>query len=151
MHLNSGLEIILSAIIANFLAQIYKFIVFIIVNKQINFKRLFQTGGMPSSHSSFMMAMTTSTGIIAGFNSVAFAIALTISFVVMYDAAGLRRAVGKQASVLNQIVAEIFSEHPHLSTQKFKELLGHTPFEVLVGAILGIAVAIWIHWLQLPT
>ena len=145
MHLSNGLEIILSAIIANFVAQFYKFIVFLVVNKQINLKRLFQTGGMPSSHSSFMMAMATSTGLIAGFNSVSFALALTIAFVVMYDAAGLRRAVGRQASVLNQIVAVIFSEHPHLSSQKFKELLGHTPIEVFAGAILGSVIAMWMH------
>ena len=147
MHFTNSIEIISSAMSANVIAQVYKFIVFIVVNKQIDFKRLFQTGGMPSSHSSFMMAMTTSTGMLAGFDSIYFAVALTISLVVMYDAAGLRRAVGKQASVLNQIVAEIFSEHPHLSTQRFKELLGHTPIEVLIGALLGSAVAVWIHWL----
>lgn len=147
MHtsLTNSLEIILSAITANFIAQFYKFVLFIVVNRQINFKRLFQTGGMPSSHSAFMMAMATSCGLISGFNSTSFAIALTVAFVVMYDAAGLRRAVGRQASVLNQIVAEIFSEHPHLSSQKFRELLGHTPVEVFVGALLGVAVAGWIH------
>lgn len=145
MNLSNGFEIILSAICSNFLAQLYKFIVHTINNKTINFKPLVQTGGMPSSHSAFMMGMTTSTGLIAGFNSVAFAIALIVSLVVMYDAAGLRRWVGRQASVLNQIVAEIFSEHPNLSSQKFRELLGHTPFEVLVGALLGITVALWIH------
>ena len=147
MHLNNGVEIILSAICANSFAQVYKFVVYFIVHKQINFKRLFQTGGMPSSHSSFMMAMTTSVGLLTGFNSIVFAIALIVTLVVMYDAAGLRRAVGRQASVLNQIVAEIFSEHPHLSSQKFKELLGHTPVEVFIGALLGVTVAIWIHWL----
>ena len=147
MCLNDGMEIIVSAISANLLAQVYKFVVHYIVHKQFNFKRLFQTGGMPSSHSSFMMAMTTSVGWLSGFNSVDFAIALTVTLVVMYDAAGLRRAVGKQASVLNQIVAEIFSEHPNLSSQKFKELLGHTPVEVFIGALLGSAVAVWVHWL----
>ena len=147
MHLGNGVEIILSAISANSLAQVYKFVVHYIVHKQFNFKRLFQTGGMPSSHSAFMMAMATSTGLITGFNSVEFAIALTVSIVVMYDAAGLRRAVGRQASVLNQIVAEIFSEHPDLSSQKFKELLGHTPVEVFIGALLGVTVAIWVNWL----
>lgn len=145
MQLTNSLEIILSAISANVIAQVYKFIVFLVVSKQINFKRLFQTGGMPSSHSAFMMAMATSTGLLCGFNSSQFAIAFTVALVVMYDAAGLRRAVGRQASVLNQIVAEIFSEHPHLSSQKFKELLGHTPVEVFVGALLGCAVAIWVH------
>ena len=147
MHLSNSVEIILSAISANFLAQVYKFVVYYMVHKQFNFKRLFQTGGMPSSHSSFMMAMTTSVGLLTGFNSATFAIALTVTLVVMYDAAGLRRAVGRQASVLNQIVAEIFSEHPNLSSQKFKELLGHTPVEVFIGALLGMAVAIWVHWL----
>ena len=145
MHLNNGYEIILSAILANFIAQFYKFIVFLIKYKKLNFKRLFQTGDMPSSHSSFMMAMATSTGLIAGFKSVSFAVALTIALVVMYDAAGLRRAVGKQAEVINQIVSEIFSEHPHLNSQKIKELLGHTPIEVFVGAVLGICISLWIH------
>ena len=145
MHLSNSLEIVLSALCANFVAQFYKFLVFLISNKQINFKRLFQTGGMPSSHGAFMMAMTTSVGLVSGFNSVSFAIALTLALLVMYDAAGLRRAVGRQASVLNQILAEIFSEHPHLSTQKFRELLGHTPIEVFVGAVLGVLIAFWIH------
>ena len=145
MQMTNSLEIILSAIAANFIAQFYKFILFLILNRQINFKRLFQTGGMPSSHSAFMMAMATSTGIISGFNSTAFAISFTIALLVMYDAAGLRRAVGRQASVLNQIVQEIFSEHPHLSTQRFREFLGHTPVEVFIGALLGSAVAVWIH------
>ena len=144
-NLTDSAEIILSAIGANFIAQFYKFIVFLLVNKQINFKRLFQTGGMPSSHSSFTMAMTTSTGLITGFDSAPFAIAFTISLIVMYDAAGLRRAVGKQASVLNQIVTEVFSGHPNLSSQRFRELLGHTPVEVFIGALLGTAVAGWIH------
>ena len=147
MFISQSIEIVLSAISANFIAQFYKFVVSLIIEKKINFKRLFQTGGMPSSHSSFMMAMTTSVGLLTGFDSVSFAIALTIALVVMYDAAGLRRAVGRQASVLNQIVAEIFSEHPNLSSQKFKELLGHTPVEVFIGALLGITVAVWVHWL----
>ena len=143
--MENSLEIIISALLANFIAQLYKFITYLIINKKINIRRLFQTGGMPSSHSSFMMAMTTSTGLIAGFDSVSFAIALIVSFVVMYDAAGLRRSVGRQAAVLNEIVTEIFSEHPHLSTQRFRELLGHTPIEVFSGAILGFIVAMWLH------
>ena len=146
MYLTKGLEVILSAIISNFLAQFIKFIFFLIINKKISIQRLFQTGGMPSSHSAFMMGMAISVGLTAGFDSVAFAIGLTITLVVMYDAAGLRRAVGKQAAVLNQIVTEIFSEHPHLSSQRFRELLGHTPIEVLAGALLGSIVAIFIHW-----
>jgi len=144
--MGEGLEVIVSAVLSNFLAQFYKFVSHLIVNKEFNFKRLFQTGGMPSSHSSFMMGMTTSVGLVKGFNTAEFAIALTISFVVMYDAAGLRRAVGRQASVLNQILAEVFSGHPHLSGQKFRELLGHTPVEVFIGAALGAAIAVLVHW-----
>jgi acid phosphatase family membrane protein YuiD len=144
--MGEGLEVIISAVLSNFLAQFYKFVSHLIVNKEFNFKRLFQTGGMPSSHSSFMMGMTTSVGLVKGFNTAEFAIALTISFVVMYDAAGLRRAVGRQASVLNQILVEVFSEHPHLSGQKFRELLGHTPVEVFIGAALGAAIAVLVHW-----
>lgn len=147
IQLSNSIEIILSAITANIIAQVYKFLVYLILYKKLDFKRLFQTGGMPSSHGAFMMAMATSTGLVAGFNSVSFAIALTIALVVMYDAAGLRRAVGKQASVLNQIVQEIFSEHPHLSSQRFRELLGHTPVEVFIGGLLGVAVACWINGL----
>ncbi len=145
MFFSNSIEIITSAICANFIAQFYKFIVFFIINKKLNLKRLFQTGGMPSSHSAFMMAMATSTGLIAGFSSVSFAIALTIALVVMYDAAGLRRAVGRQASVLNQIITELFSEHPHMSGERFRELLGHTPIEVFVGALLGMAIAWCLH------
>lgn len=145
MSLNGGLEIITSAISSNIIAQLYKFFAYLIIYKKINVRRLFQTGGMPSSHSAFMMGMTTSTGLITGFNSVPFAIALIISLVVMYDAAGLRRSVGRQAAVLNEIVEEIFSEHPHLSSQRFRELLGHTPIEVFAGAILGFIIAFWIH------
>lgn len=145
MQLNPCTEIITSAVTANFLAQFYKFVGYYFINKELNFKRLFQTGGMPSSHSSFVMGMTTSVGLISGFSSADFAIAISISLVVMYDAAGLRRAVGRQASVLNQILVEVFSEHPNLSTQKFRELLGHTPVEVIVGAVLGSVIAFLIH------
>ena len=147
MYLSNGIEIILSSVCGNLAAQFYKFFASIFKNGKLDFKRLFQTGGMPSSHSSFMTGMTTSVGLISGFSSVNFAIALTITLVVMYDAAGLRQSVGKQAAVLNQILAEVFSEHPHLSTQRFRELLGHTPIEVLVGALLGAAIALCIHWL----
>ena len=147
MNLGSGIEVIISAAVGNFIAQFYKFISFIITNKKLNLARLFQTGGMPSSHTAFMVAMTTSCGLISGFNSVDFAIALVITFVVMYDAAGLRRSVGKQAAVINQIISELFSQHPHLSSERFKELLGHTPIEVFVGAILGINIALIVHWI----
>jgi acid phosphatase family membrane protein YuiD len=87
------------------------------------------------------MGMAVSVGLIEGFNSVAFAIALCIAMIVMYDAAGVRRTVGLQARVLNQIMTELFSEHPRLSSERIKEFLGHTPVEVFVGAALGSVIA----------
>ena len=87
------------------------------------------------------MGMAVSVGLIEGFNSVSFAIALCVALIVMYDAAGVRRHVGLQAKVLNQIVQEVFSEHPRLSSERIKEFLGHTPKEVFVGAIFGSAIA----------
>jgi acid phosphatase family membrane protein YuiD len=86
--------------------------------------------------------MAVSVGLIEGFNSVSFAIALAFAMIVMYDAAGVRRTVGLQAKVLNQIMTELFSEHPKLSSERIKEFLGHTPVEVLVGAALGAVIAV---------
>ena len=87
------------------------------------------------------MGMAVSVGLIDGFNSTSFAIALSLALIVMYDAAGVRRTVGLQAKVLNQMMSELFSEHPRLSGERIKEFLGHTPFEVLVGAAMGSVIA----------
>lgn len=116
------------------LVQILKFIAEIITNKKINIRRLWGSGGMPSSHSATVMALTTVIGIVDGFNSTVFASSFAFSIIVMYDAAGVRRAAGKQAKVLNQII-----ENKNINVQeKLVELLGHTPIEVFVGAIFGI-------------
>ena len=85
--------------------------------------------------------MAVSVGLIDGFNSVTFAIAFCLAIIVMYDAAGVRRTVGHQARILNEMVLELFSDHPKLSSERIKEFLGHTPVEVLVGAALGAAIA----------
>ena len=96
---------------------------------------------MPSSHSAIVMGLAASVGKYSGLSSAAFAIALIFSFVVMYDAAGLRRAAGRQAEILNRLVEDLFHMRG-VQEQKLRELLGHTPVEVLVGAVLGIAVGI---------
>lgn len=129
-----------SAFIAWAIAQITKVIISIFKDKKIDVTRFTGAGGMPSSHSSTMLAMTTSVGLASGFQSVEFAIALVMSFVVMYDATGVRRAAGEQAKTINYIMNNWNSTTPKEFTKELKELLGHTPFEVLVGAILGIAV-----------
>jgi acid phosphatase family membrane protein YuiD len=100
---------------------------------------------MPSSHAASVAALTTSIGLVEGFRTSLFGASLFFSLIVMYDAAGLRRAAGRQAAILNRLIDEHF-KHPEEGTQKLMELLGHTPLEVLVGALLGVATAITWHW-----
>ena len=146
--LNTGYEVIFAGVAAAFLAQVVKIFVHLIVHRKLNFKLISTTGGMPSSHSAGVIALSTSVGVIEGFSSVAFAIALGFSIVVMYDAAGLRRAAGKTAATLNRLVKDIF-EHSNDAKpyETLKELLGHTPFEVFCGALFGIVIALSIHTL----
>lgn len=122
--------------------QILKFIFDLISHKKANFKRLYGSGGMPSSHSATVTALTTMAGILEGFDSTIFAACFAFSLIVMYDAAGVRRAAGKQARVLNQIIAN----RKDINIQeKLVELLGHTPIEVFVGAIFGVVEAIALY------
>ena len=94
------------------------------------------------SHSSFVMALTMSIGFTQGFDSVAFAISAVMSFVVMYDAAGVRRSAGQQAAILNKLVESVMNADFSKTEKRLKELLGHTPIEVFAGAILGVIIAI---------
>lgn len=120
--------------------QTFKVIYDLIVTKKFNFKRIMGAGGMPSSHSAVVMSLSVLIGKFYGFSSPIFALSLIFAFVVMYDAAGVRRAAGKQATLLNKIV-----ETPNLSglevSEKLVEVLGHTPTQVFVGALIGIVVA----------
>lgn len=97
---------------------------------------------MPSSHSSFVTSLSTLVGIERGFQSTDFAIVCVFSLIIMYDATGVRRSVGKQAAILNQIIDDVQHRKP-IKHEKLKELVGHTPKEVLFGAILGILVALY--------
>ena len=121
--------------------QLFKFIYDLVKSKKFNFKRLMQAGGMPSSHSGVVISLTTMIGKNVGINSPLFAVALIFSFIVMYDAAGVRRAAGKQARLLNKIV-----ETPGLTNlqvqERLVEVLGHTPLQVIVGATIGIIVGL---------
>ena len=111
-----------------------------------NLRRFVETGGMPSSHAASVAALSTAVGMEEGFRSTLFAVTLFFSLIVMYDAAGLRRAAGRQAAVLNRLIDEHF-KHPEEGAQKLMELLGHTPFEVLVGALLGsVSALLWYSW-----
>ncbi|MEB3288067.1 MAG: divergent PAP2 family protein [Vampirovibrionales bacterium] len=136
-----GVEVLLSSASAALMAQLFKFFWYLAIGRSINFRILVQTGGMPSSHSASMVALATSVGLLDGFNSTIFAVAAGIAMIVMYDAAGLRQAAGKMAGILNKITEDIYSSHPDQVPYRLRELLGHTPFEVLVGALLGIVTA----------
>ena len=116
-----------------------KIIIELIKNKKLNLRRIVGSGGMPSSHSAFVCSLATTIGITEGVSSPLFAMAVALSAIVMYDAAGVRRAAGKQAKILNQIIE---SERENINVQeKLIELLGHTPLEVYVGALVGIVMA----------
>lgn len=127
----------LVALTAGFLVQFAKFVGYAIAYRRLNFTRLVGTGGMPSSHSASVAALSTAIGIREGVGSSIFAVTLFFSLVVMYDAAGLRRAAGLQARVLNRIVEDQYA-HRGLRPERLSELVGHTPIEVLVGAAIGV-------------
>ena len=139
-----GNYLLMSAIAAWLAAQIIKIFTGLYQNdgKLTLRKLLFSTGGMPSSHSSSVLALAVAAGIKYGLGSSYFAIAAVLSIIVMIDASGVRYETGKQAKFLNQIAKEIFSGKPELMNVGFKELVGHTPLQVFMGAILGVAVAI---------
>ncbi len=123
-------------VITWFLVQIFKVIRELLRDKKVNVKRIYGAGGMPSAHTACVTSLATAVGMTEGFGSPIFAISTIFAFVVMYDAAGVRRACGKQARVLNQIIA---SEGKNINIQeKLVEFLGHTPIEVFVGALTGI-------------
>jgi acid phosphatase family membrane protein YuiD len=132
---------LLPPIVAWAIAQVAKVVIASVRARRLNLRVLADPGGMPSSHSAIVMGLTTALGKHAGIASAPFAIALIFSFVVMYDAAGVRRAAGRQAAVLNRLVQDLVHMRG-VQEQELRELLGHTPVEVLVGAVLGIAVGL---------
>ncbi len=142
---NSGYEALASGLLAAFFAQVIKFIIFTIQSRKINFKIFTTTGGMPSSHSAGVMSLSTTVGLVEGFDSMFFAIALGYALITMYDAAGVRRAAGKTAACLNRMMEDFYKHDVQAIGGKLKELLGHTPFEVIMGAIFGVLFAFAFH------
>ena len=142
----TGYEVILVAFSGIVTAQIIKFLLHLIIKRSMDLRLFTTTGGMPSSHSAGVMGLATAVGLIKGFDSIEFAIALGYAFIVMYDAAGVRRAAGKQAACLNKIIMDLYNQDLQEAGGKLKELLGHTPMQVLVGALYGVAYAFLIHY-----
>jgi acid phosphatase family membrane protein YuiD len=132
------------ALSCGFLVQLSKVLTFLVREKKINVRRIVETGGMPSSHSASVCALTTCVGLREGTGSVLFGVVLYFSLIVMYDAAGLRRAAGRQATLLNRILHEHI-QLPGPPHERLRELLGHTPIEVLVGAIIGVLYSLAIY------
>lgn len=134
-------HVLLVALLACAIAQALKTIVEFLKHGKVNLRALVTTGGMPSAHSAFVTALATGVGQSVGWETPEFAIAASFAIIVMYDAAGVRQAAGKQARILNQILDELFQEHPKFSEDRLKELLGHTPFQVIVGSSLGAVIS----------
>jgi acid phosphatase family membrane protein YuiD len=120
------------------IAQGLKVLLYYVRHKKMNFRLFVGTGGMPSSHSSFVSCMATTIGLETSWESPVFLLAMGVAIVIMFDAAGVRRAAGQQAKILNDIVEDFYSSRP-VPPQRLKELLGHTPVQVIVGSAIGIA------------
>lgn len=142
---NTGYEVLVIGLLSAFTAQVIKFVIFTIQSRKINFKIFTTTGGMPSSHSAGVMGLSTAVGLIEGFDSLIFAVALGYALVTMYDAAGVRRAAGKTAACLNKMMEDFYKHDVQAIGGKLKELLGHTPFEVIMGAIYGVLFTLLMH------
>lgn len=136
--------ILMSAVVSWFIAQVLKTITSFWKKGQFSAERLVGAGGMPSSHTSLVVSLAVSVGLHQGFDSPLFAVTSVLAGIVMYDAAGVRRAAGKQAKILNRLVRDLKAQHT-LPDGRLKELLGHTPVEVMAGAALGTFIA-WAFW-----
>ena len=128
------------ALLAMFTAQTFKFLRSLVRRHRPDFTRLVGTGGMPSAHAASVTALSTAVGIGQGWGSPWFGIAAFFSLVTMYDATGIRRAAGRQARILNRMIDDM-RDHHTLHGERLAELLGHTPLEVVVGAVYGALLA----------
>ena len=130
------------------IAQLLKMIIILIQKRQLDLHYLVISGGMPSSHSAVVCALATSVAFVQGLGSVAFGISTLLALIVMYDAAGVRQSVGKQSVVLNRIIRELGHRRPITEVERdLREFIGHTAFQVVIGGLLGVAVA-W-SWLAI--
>ena len=142
---NTGYEVLFVSLTVPVIAQIIKFFLHLLMDRKVDFRLFTTTGGMPSAHSACVVGLSTTVGLLRGFDSVEFAIAMGQALVVMYDAAGLRRAAGRQAACLNKILDDFYKHEIQAIGGKLKELLGHTPIQVFWGAVLGFVYAYYMH------
>jgi len=140
-------NVVVTAFFGWFIAQIIKVIIGVIKEKRFNFKWFIGTGGMPSSHVAGMTALATSVGLYEGVYTALFGVTLMFTVVVVCDAQGVRRSTGKQAEILNTVMEDIYWKKK-IQEDRLKELIGHTPIQVLAGIVIGLAVAFLLYWLQ---
>ncbi len=142
-------KVLLVSVCAWAIAQVMKTLILLVRKRRLDFS-YFVSGGMPSSHSATVTALATSVAMVEGFGSVAFGITAILALVVMYDAASVRRWVGRQSIVLNRVMREIRFRRPTAEWEHdLREFVGHTPFQVIIGAALGIIVA-WLWFTIAP-
>lgn len=137
-------HILMAAFVAWLLAGLVKVPIEYWETRRWNWALWFSSGGMPSQHSALVTSAMLAVGLYSGFNTPAFAVAFTLMIVVLYDAAGVRRQAGLHAQKINQMIDEFFQGHP-ISEDQLKEVLGHTPREVIAGAGFGLVITI-IFW-----
>ena len=139
-------QVLVSAVAGWIVAQVLKTMLDFALNRTINWERMVGSGGMPSSHSATVCGLTTAAALRYGVSSFEFAVCIVLSMVVMYDATGVRREPGKQAKLLNSILSENpLKLNAEVLQEKLKEYVGHTPLQVVAGAILGICLALVIN------
>ena len=141
-HVLTGNLILNLSILAWALAQVLKVLLVLITKHRWDWKHILSSGGMPSSHSAFVCALAVSVGILYGWQTPYFALAAGLAAVVMYDACNVRWSTGEQAKALNLLLGDLERLPPELEGKRMKEALGHTPFQVLMGALLGVAVGL---------
>jgi len=142
--MNSSLfdnRVLIVSFLAWAIAQVSKIIYELIRERRLVLSRIVSSGGMPSSHSALVTALATAVGRVSGVQSPLFAVAVVLASIVMYDAAGVRRAVSIQARILNQMIDEAYEGHP-IAEKRLRELIGHTPIQVFVGGLLGVIVGL---------
>ena len=132
--------VLIAALIAWSIAQVVKIPLHFLLKREWDWSLLMSAGGMPSSHSALVVAVTHAIGLTLGFGSPLYALAVVLAMIVLYDATGVRRQAGEHARVINAIVSDLVAGHP-LKEEQLKELIGHTPGEGIAGATLGLVVA----------
>lgn len=140
-------HVVICSLVAWFIAQALKIPLYYRVEHRWQWNRFVGSGGMPSSHTSMVVALSITVGALNGFDSALFGICLVLAMIVMYDATGVRREAGTQATVINQILKDVLINGKRISDEELKELVGHTPFEVLGGFFVGAITAIIYLWL----